>query len=164
MRDARIPSSVVRAFFLVSLLQAMPSVEHFYSHSHSHSQQQVTGSSSQVTKARPSITIAEERDSGHGSQQNGGSGKESSGEVLVRSAIASATRENEHEDVGASAAAVDVAVKELLASTAETRRSVMHMGNIVQMEAKRNKRFRFFNDERWVFVSYLSLCSYICTV
>ncbi|CAM9635430.1 unnamed protein product, partial [Sphacelaria rigidula] len=135
--------------------KAMPSVEHFYSHSHSHSQQQVTGSSSQVTKARPSITIAEERDSGHGSQQNGGSGKESSGEVLVRSAIASATREDEHEDVGASAAAVDVAVKELLASTAETRRSVMHMGNIVQMEAKRNKRFRFFNDER-KFVSDLT--------
>lgn len=51
---------------------------------------------------------------------------------------------------GAAAAAVRDAASKLLAGTANVRRNVMSMNTVVLQEAKRNKRFQFFNEERQV--------------
>ncbi|CAM9872905.1 unnamed protein product, partial [Hapterophycus canaliculatus] len=56
------------------------------------------------------------------------------------------------EEVGAAARA---AAGKLLAGTAKERQSAMSMSTVVLQEAKRNKRFRFFNEERQ-FVSDLT--------
>lgn len=42
------------------------------------------------------------------------------------------------------------AASKLLAGTANARRKVMSMSTVVLQEAKRNKRFQFFNEERQV--------------
>lgn len=155
----------------------MPSVEHFYSHnagpssirgSISQAQQQqqqqqnqsitsTVSGSAQVTKRSSSITIAEEG-STHSTNSSDVNDKEGSGEVLVASAIASAMSRNDGGDEGAgTAAAAEAAARELLAATVDTRKTVMHMGAVVQMEAKRSKRFRFFNDERCVVAQNFTL-------
>lgn len=42
------------------------------------------------------------------------------------------------------------AASKLLAGTADARQNVMSMSTVVLQEAKRNKRFQFFNEERQV--------------
>lgn len=156
-----------------SCSQAMPPVAHLYSHDGDCSSARqslnlgpplpaaaasnvlatsaTNAGAGQITKHRSgSFTIAEEGATAKASNVEGGGGEggkatEGSDDgVSVALAIAKAA-----SGEGGTATAAEAAAKELLASTVDTRKAVLRMGTVVQMEAKRNKRFRFFNDERW---------------
>lgn len=113
-----------------------------------------TTSALQLHRRPGSITEGDETlgdtDDGEGGSGSGsGRGDRESGESIVARAVEATgldkDKEAEEEEVGAAAKA---AAGKLLAATAKERQSAMSMSTVVLQEAKRNKRFKFFNEER----------------
>lgn len=101
---------------------------------------------SSVEFARPSSII--EGDETSSDEEGAAEGEKEGGEVsrdvaaVGDGGVGGGDKERERER------AAEAAAGQLLAATAKERQSVMRMSNVVLQEAKRNKRFRFFSEER----------------
>lgn len=128
----------------------MPAVAHLYSHDGSAAAAvalaAATTTPSQVTKPKSSTVSVLDKPTTV--QEMDDESQDRSGEILGREAVLAGGGGGE-EDLRAARSVA----KKLLASTTDTRKAVMNMGTVVQQEAKRNKRFKFFNDERWAELS-----------
>lgn len=131
----------------------MPSVAHFYSQdglsattaatSRGTSQQlpSITSSGDDQMDMSPATIAQSEKpaDSGYAARDHAGNGATNGGNGSAN-----------HDDYlpAVTTTGTMSMASDLLASTADARKQIMSSITLAHMEAKRNKRFRFFNDER----------------
>lgn len=93
-----------------------------------------------------SITEVDENTDSSGDDAGDGGG-EADGAAAVRAAEATGQGANVGKEAEVAKAA-EAAAGKLVAGAAKEREKVMSMSTVVLQEAKRNKRFRFFSEER----------------